>query len=243
MSKITFIFLFTICGSIGIAQQFLPAFDMFSKNKECYITLNNGTKVSGHIRDIDRKKGLIEEITIMTSDDKKKTYLPKDIKEMYLPPNSFEKIIDMDNALSDVRTYSGEIDVNHIANGMAYFITVPVILKKEAEMLLLQVVNPSFSNKVMVFHDPYAAETMSVGIGGMNVAGGDDKSYFVKVGEKPAFKLKKKNFKEEFENIFASCPEIIQKYKSKINWLDFNEQVYECTTGIDPKEAKKKKKK
>ncbi|MFZ1516291.1 MAG: hypothetical protein WAT21_12870 [Saprospiraceae bacterium] len=229
----------TWCAILNLqAQNFLPAFDLFSKNKPCYITLKDGTKIEGEIDKIDRRKGLIEEITIETADKKEHELEAKDIKEMYLPASGFQKLMDMDNAMMNVKTYSGEIDMEHIKKGYAYFVSTKVILKKEPEDLLMQVVNPGFSEKILVFHDPQAAETASVGIGGFTVAGGDDKSYFIKVGEDAAYKLKKKDYSDAFPALFNDCPEIIKQYGKKPVWTDFDTHVYECTTGLSAKAPK-----
>ncbi|MBK6821717.1 MAG: hypothetical protein IPG87_01465 [Saprospiraceae bacterium] len=99
-------------------------------------------------------------------------------------------------------------------------------------------VNPGFSEKILVFHDPQAAETASVGIGGFTVAGGDDKSYFIKVGEASAYKLKKKDYSDAFPALFNDCPEIIKQYGKKPVWTDFDTHVYECTTGLSAKAPK-----
>lgn len=224
---------FTCCVFFNLhAQNFLPAFDLFSKNKPCYITLKDGSKLEGEMNQLDRRKGLIEEITIKTADKKKHELEAKDIKEMYLPASGFQKLMDMDNAMMNVKTYSGEIDMEHIKKGYAYFVSTKVILKKEPEDLLMQVVNPGFSERILVFHDPQAAETASVGIGGFTVAGGDDKSYYIKVGEVAAYKLKKKDYADAFPVLFKDCPEILTKYGKKPIWTDFDTHVYECTSGL-----------
>lgn len=239
MKKTLFIIsIYISCTSLK-AQDFLPAFDLFSKNKTSYVTLKDGTKLEGEIADLDRKKGNIEEITIKTADKKKHKLKPIEIKEAYLPVSNWEKVADMHSAMFNVKTYSGEIDMDHIAKGYAYFLSTEVQIKKEKVVLLMQVVNPGFSNKIIVYHDPTASETTSFGFAGVTVVGGDDKSYYVQIGNETAFKLKKKDYEDSFSTLYKDCPDVITKYKKAHEWIDFCYHVYECTTGKAPELNKK----
>ena len=90
-------------------------------------------------------------------------------------------------------------------------------------VLLLQLLNPSFSSKIRVYSDPFAGETASVGIGGVKLAGGDEKSYYVKKEDKPAYKLKKKDFKADFDALFKDCSDMKM---DKVKWSEFAEYVF-----------------
>src|SRR5205823_4578203 len=79
------------------------------------------------------------------------------------------------------------------------------VLKGKEEVLLLQLVNPGFNEKIRVYGDPRASETQSFGVGPVKVAGGNDKSYYVKVGDKPAMLVKSKDFEDNVNTIFAGC--------------------------------------
>lgn len=71
--KRTILLSLALCGIsyANYAQSFIPAFDRFSGKEVAYIYLENGTKIEGAIDDIDRKKGLIEEVTILPTGQKK----------------------------------------------------------------------------------------------------------------------------------------------------------------------------
>ena len=98
-----------------------------------------------------------------------------------------------------------------IGNGYVYFEQSDVRIKKKTETLMLQLLNPHFSNKIRVYHDPLAKETASIGVGGIDVAGGLDKSYYVKTDD-VAVKLKKKDYDDEFPLYFKSCKALTKKY-------------------------------
>ncbi|MBP6385038.1 MAG: hypothetical protein KA327_00310 [Pseudarcicella sp.] len=218
--------LFAVINS-SVAQNFMPAFTMFSHKETAELYLKNGSKVTGTIKDIDRKKGLIEEITIIAN-DKKTVYLPEDIDYMYLPPSSYSAMTSKSaTALNLSRSKDQGMNQEFLDKGYAYFQSVKVMLKKKELTLLLQVVNPAFLGKITVYNDPFAGETASVGFGPVTLAGGIDKSYFVKVDNQVAYKLEKGDYKDYFDELFKSCPsaDAIEHV-----WRNFQQHVYEQNT-------------
>lgn len=209
------------------AQRFLVAFDRFSDNKPSYITLTDGTELVGEVKDIDRKKGLIEEITIRDESKTKHKLKPEQISHMYLPPSGFSSFVSNYAFLTDVKNWDNDAyDQAHIADGYAYFEQSEVILKKKKSVMLMQLLNPSFSSNMKVYHDPFARETMSIGVGPMTVAGGDDKSYFVKTGNEPAYKLEKKDYRKRVKMVYKMCPNVLKELGDKPSWSDFEQHVY-----------------
>ena len=77
MKKITF--LFALIGGISFGQEFLQPSDAFSHKEITYINLADGTELQGTIDDIDRKKGLIEEIVIKDGNGKKIKFWKVDV--------------------------------------------------------------------------------------------------------------------------------------------------------------------
>ncbi|AEI47208.1 hypothetical protein [Runella slithyformis] len=63
----------------------------------------------------------------------------------------------------------------------------------------------------------------------MTMAGGDDKSYYVQVGNFPAQKLKKKEYKDEIKVMYAGCPTLVKKIGEKLRWPEFAQHIYEFT--------------
>ena len=119
------------------------------------------------------------------------------------------------------------INQEHIQKGYAYFETAEVqIKKKKTEVLLLQLLNPAFSNKVKVYHDPYAKESGGLGIAGVKVTGGRDKSFYFKKGNDVAYKLKKKEYGKQAPGIFEDCPDYFESIKFELKWAKFEEQIY-----------------
>lgn len=222
-----FITALLLLGIGGItAQQLLVPSNRFSKKKPAYITLMDGSEVTGTIKDIDRKKGLIEEVKIKNEDGKKMKYKAEEIKFMYLAPSGFDDLMKAMEIAGDAQKWTDEtLNQDKLNEGYVYFELAEVqIKKKKTRMLQVQLLNPSFSKKFKVYHDPFASESMGVGIGGVNVVGGDLKSYYVTKGDGPAFKIKKKEYKKSFNDLWGDCDQLIKDYPA-IKWREFTKHI------------------
>jgi hypothetical protein len=233
MKKTLFFLASFSCVSLAtLAQSFIPAFDRFSGKEVAYIYLEDGSKIEGTIDDLNRKKGLIEEVTILTTDQKKKLKLePKDIKTMYLPASGYFKLVNsIEQNFNAQKWKNNDVNMDIINKGYAYFEKVKVKVKKDTEDLLMQMVNPSFSSKIKVFHDPLAAESIRFGVAGITMAGGDDKSYYLQVGSEVAERIKKKEYDDEYLRLYKDCPALLTKLKNDHRWTNFDKHLLEYTT-------------
>ena len=216
-SLLTILFLFYI----GIrAQQLLTPSIGFSHKKTSYITLIDGTEITGSIKDIDRKKGLIEFIKIKDGAGKKHKLKPEQIKFMYLTPSGLDKYNKLTSFIYDAQKWTDQkLDQDFLNKGYVYFELADVKIKKKNRKFLMQLLNPSFSKYIKVYDDPLAKETMSFGVGSFDLIGGNAKSYYVSKGGSPAFRLKKKNYKKEFIPLWNSCDEVINGFPNQ-KWND-----------------------
>lgn len=216
---------FMAVASFGFAQQFVAPAYTFSHKKTSYITMEDGTEVVGVLKKVKRDKGLIEEIRITLNNGDKEKIDPKDIKYAYFPPSGFDKLNRMMDFMGDATKWDSEdLDNDMLGNGYAYFEKSEVKIKKKTETLLIQLMNPHFSSRVKVYHDPYAKETASVGVGGVKLAGGLDKSYYLKLGKATAYKVKKKDYDDEYKMIFKGCDAVLKKEDAD-KWSQFEKHV------------------
>ncbi len=230
MKKITILCFVLACTTMVFGQEFIPGFDTFSHSKPAYLTLNDGRMLEAEIEDIDRKKGLIEAITLRSKTNKMTTILPGEIKTMYLPATEMTRLDNQRNTITNVRKLQNAgVNMDIIKKGYAYFEKSTVIIKGESLTLLLQLVNPTFSQKIKVYFDPRASKTLSLSARVMTVAGGIDKSYYVRVGDGNAYRLEKDDYQNEFRHLFADCPVFVQKYGRSQSpvWRDFAKHVAE----------------
>jgi len=213
------------------AQDFLDGAFRFSSKKDSYIYLKDGTEVVGKIKDLDRKKGQIKKVKLKV-DGKKVTYLPEDIGYMYLMPSGFDKFARGYGNLTNLKEHSKDRTVNleKIKAGYVLFKSINVQLKKKEMQLLMQMVNPGYDEKIAVFFDPFARESMSLGVGGMTVAGGDKKSYYISVDGGTAYKIKQKEYGKKWAELYPDCPDIDKAFEGKMYWRNFSKHLYHYTT-------------
>jgi len=199
----------------------------FSHQKTAYITLMDGKELKGTIDDIDRNKGLIEQIKVKDESGKKVKLKPEQVKFMYLPPSGLNKLAKAVDVIYDAKKWNSQrLNQDLIKQGYVYFELAKVRVKKSTEMLLVQLLNPSFSDKIKVYHDPRAKETASVGIGGISVAGGIAKSYYVlKNADDAAYKLTKSDYQKQFASFWAGSDDILKKYPEG-KWRDFTDHIH-----------------
>ncbi len=225
IKKIFFIALISAVFSQANAQNLLSPSYGFSHKKTSYVTLIDGKEIKGTIKDLDREKGLIEFVKIKDGNGKKHKLDAEDIKYMYLPPSGLDKLSTAMDFLTDAQKWTDEkLDQDLLNQGYAYFELSNVKVKKKEKQLLMQLLNPEFSKKVKVYHDPYAKETASAGIGGITVAGGKAKSYYIKIGDDAAYKVQKKRYDEEFTPLWNKCKALVKKY-TDVKWSELGQHV------------------
>ncbi len=214
--------------------RFLPVYDAYG-SKMSMLKLKDGRTIKGIKGDLDRKKGQIYSIVMKDSVTNEKTeYKADEIDEMYLLPSDLENVTKVSKAIdpSVARNYTNNSLDQIINRGYVYFKSQSVSLKnrKDEKQYLMQLVNPSFSAVISVYGDNMAKETGGIGVMGVKVSGGLDKSYYISKGGE-VFWLKKSEFDgDNYLRLFGDSEEFLAKYpKKKADWEDLNLYVYEYT--------------
>jgi len=228
MKKVIFLLLVVFCFSQLNAQQFLTPSAVFSGKEPAYITLKDGTEIKGTIK-LKRKKGQIESVTV---DDgvKKQTLKADKIAYMYLMPSGFDKLAKTAEFLTNAKKWNNEkLNNDLLDQGYVYFESTGVKIKKKNYNMMMQVLNPSFSKGVIVFNDPFAKETASLGVAGIKVVGGDAKSYYVKkAGDPVAYVLTMKDYKKEFPLFWKGCDAVISQFPT-VKWTELPKHIVAYT--------------
>ena len=223
--KVQLLSLLLVLGLSLSAQNFVAPAEAFSHKKTAYVTLTDGTTVTGLIKKVKREKGLIEEIKMELDNGKTEKISPKDIAYAYLPPSGLDKLTTTLDAATEMEQWdTRDLDADILSRGHGYFEQTEVHVERKTEVLLLQLMNPHFSSKVRVYNDPRAKETMSLGVAGIDVVGGLDKSYYFRVGDNIAYRIKKKDYDEEFARIFDGCDEVLSDEEAGV-WNQLERHV------------------
>lgn len=234
-SIVVLVLFFTLSYSAK-SQTFAPTFKGYSSSKITSITMEDGAEMKVKLKGYKVQKGLIKEIKVRDESDEKIRIDPAKIKHMYIPPSKLGQFLQITDAAHDLtKIQDGELDQSYLKDGYVYMVKTEVQIKKsKQDSYMLQLINPSFSGKIKVYADPNAKETASIGMAGMTVTGGLDKSYYIKkAGENVAFQLRKKDYKKQFNELFADCPKLIEKYGDKPDWADLELVIYELSVDCD----------
>lgn len=222
--------LFLMAGVMAFAQEdlkereqqaaFDPPYTSYSRKKPAYVTLKDGSKIEGHIKDVDRKKGQIHRLKIIEEGKKKVEIQATDIADLYMAPSGLEQLDKQGNFFNDATKWGKTDASKHLSKGYTMYTNQMVSLKnkKKPTEYLMQVVNPKYSQIIQVFSDPFAKETASFGVGSLKLAGGIAKSYYVKKNDEIVW-LTKSNFDDHFERLFMDNDAFKNKYSDqKIKW-------------------------
>lgn len=222
-------FISAACSICLLGQQLVPEFAGVSRKKISYLSMEDGTQIKGNISGFKWKKGLIEEIKIKGMDGKKIKIKPEKIKHMYLPISATGKLANSIDFLNDATQWGNtDLDKDILQKGYYYFEKSDVKIKRKTRTLMMQLLNPSFSEKVKIYNDPFAKEALGLGVGSIKLVGGGEKSYFIKKGNDVAYKLEKKNYDEEFPLLFKDCSTFSAEQEDK-KWSQFTQHVFDYT--------------
>lgn len=211
-------------------QLLTPSFS-FSRKKTSYVTLKNGKELKGTLSSLKRKKGLITSIKFADEQGERKIEA-KEIAHMYLPPSGYDKLSKRANFFGDIKNWTSEkVDNDLVNNGYVYFESVDVIVKKKTIPMLMQLLNPNFCKAVSVYDDPYAKKTAAVGVGGLTLAGGYAKSYYIKkANDKSAFKLLKGKYKKEYPLFWKGCSVMTDVDAKDVSWYNLVRDIIKYTS-------------
>ncbi|NHF57978.1 hypothetical protein FK220_001410 [Flavobacteriaceae bacterium TP-CH-4] len=213
---------------------FDPTYTSYSRKKPAYVTLKDGTKLEGHIKDLDYKKGQIKRLKIEEEGKKKVEIVAADIADLYMAPSGMEKLGKQSAYFNDATKWGRSDASKHLNKGYTMYTNQTVSLKnkKDPAEYLMQVVNPKYSQVIQVFADPFAKQTASIGVGSLKLAGGIAKSYYIKKDDSIVW-LTKGNFDEHYDRLFMDNEQFKAKYAvHKYKWsllgvyvLDYTEFV------------------
>jgi hypothetical protein len=195
-------------------------------NQPCTAILASGDELVGRFVGASGTNGYLNTITIKLESGEKRKLKPEEIKKLLIKASGFTKLALITESTTSVRELT-ETNFDEIINREYLIFETALSHNKEGKTRLLQLLNPGFDSKIKVYVDPNAQETMGIGLAGVKLTGGKDKSLlFVTNGDK-AIKVKKGNYKESFLELYAMCPQMLQAFSDeKLKWQDVAGHVF-----------------
>ncbi|NME67039.1 hypothetical protein [Flammeovirga aprica] len=216
--------------TLSFAQSFVPALSVngMVQSKETYVIKNDGSKVTGKITAASLTNNILKSVSIKTADGTKLKFKAADIKQLAVRPKEVFKF-EQSMTAGSIKELAGRNFEDVVDQEYVYF-EQALLPGKKNKFVLMQLLNPGFDHVVKVYKDPNAKQTGGLGVGGVKLTGGIDKSYLVTdTGSNRAVLIEKKKYKKEGQKvIFTKCTDVFGKYYAgdKFQWKDFAEHVY-----------------
>lgn len=228
MKKFTLITIICL-GVLSVnAQYFIPEMNSSSitSAKEVYAVTNAGDTVRGKMGAAMIGMGQLRSFTIKKEDGTKVKFKSPDVKVLAVKPS---KLANIESAMSVANVgRAGEIDFDKVVNREWVYFEQALLPKKKDKFVMMQLLNPGFDSKIKVYLDPNAKETKGIGVGGIQVTGGDAKSYLVVFdGDKSELYKKSRYKKEALGQLYKDCSVFKENYSGeKFQWKNFAEHVF-----------------
>ena len=192
----------------------------------CTVTLESGETVEGTLTGGSIVSGYLNNITIKGKDGEKLKYKPEDVSKLTIKTSKIAKLAMIAESTSSIKEATST-DFNEIVNRNQFIFETAMRHNKNEKLRLMQLLNPGFDSKIKVYDDPNAKETMGVGIGGIKLTGGVDKSYLLVQNDEKAVRVKKGNYKKDFDELYKNCPKMLQIFAGeKVKWEDVAGHVF-----------------
>ncbi|MBN1198004.1 MAG: hypothetical protein JXA23_01540 [Bacteroidales bacterium] len=233
ISQWTLIFVFAFATCDLLAQAFMPSYSPGVGYKQGYVLLSDGSRINGTFLSIFSLEN-ITKLTIKDSTDTKHKLTGDQIDKVYVKLDGADKFLMASSGSSSIQAMKN-VDFKQIFSA-DYYIWEHSTDQKKGKDKVLQLVNPGFDSKIKVFRDPSAGQTAGVSVGGVSLAGGLEKSYYIeKEGTDIAFIVSKGKFKDQFTELFGNCPTLVEALQGKKpNWEDFPAYVFIYDQSTDP---------
>ncbi|MBX2970471.1 MAG: hypothetical protein KF803_13965 [Cyclobacteriaceae bacterium] len=228
--KYLFIVLSIVLPASAFSQGFIAALeadDMFVINgKECVVKLASGEEVTGKFLGGSMINGYLNNFNIRLENGEKAKFKPEDVARLSVKASKLAKLAMMTESASSIKEMT-KTNFDEIVNREYIVFETAMRHNKASKLRLMQLLNPGFDSQIKVFADPNAKETMGVGVGGVKLTGGADKSYLFVQNDEKAVLVKKGSYKKNFDELYGNCPAMLQVFAGeKVKWNDVAGHVF-----------------
>jgi len=228
MKYLTFSIISVIFSQGIFAQSFVQPLDNLSPmfGNDAIALDTKGNEIEGKLSGGVMIMGHLKSFTLKIDEGTKRKFKSEEVKLLKIKSSGLVKFMMVTESMSSVKKMSNT-DYDEIANKDWLIFEQALINRKKDKPRLLQLLNPGFDSKIKVFVDPTASETGGIGMGGMKITGGEDKSFLLVKNQTKAVKIKKKKYKKEFSNLFGDCDQMNEIFGgSKTKFQDMAGHVY-----------------
>jgi hypothetical protein len=208
------------------AQGFIHPVESLPSN-ECFITLMNGEEFKCKVVTGVLVGSSVRSLTVKDENGEKHRLKSDDIEKLRVKMSELARIGSISDGSESMQELA-EMDFDEYINREWVFYEQALLPKKKNKYALLQLLNPGFDEKIKVYQDPGAQETMGVGVGDLQLTGGKDRSYLVVRDGQKSIKVKKGSYEKGFSELFSDCTKMLEVFthgKKKIKFDDMAAHV------------------
>ncbi|MEL6592631.1 MAG: hypothetical protein AAFQ68_21210 [Bacteroidota bacterium] len=217
-------------SSTVLGQMFLTPVN--SLTGDATTVTNDGEEISGDIRSAVFGSRGLKSFTIKDAAGTKHKFKAEDIASLKVKVDGLAKFEMIAEKSVSVKKMV-EADFDEMAD-REYIYYEKVQVPGKDKYVLAQLLNPGWDSKIKVYNNPLGGETQSVGVAGVALVGGEDKTYLVVANGEPSMILKKKHYDKLFPELFASCREIGDNFRDKeAKFKYFAQHVFAYEVGCE----------
>jgi len=214
----------------AFSQGFITALEpddiSFISNKQCVVKLASGEEITGKFLGGSMINGYLSNFNIRLDNGEKAKFKPEDVARLSVETSKLAKLAMIAESTSSIKEMTST-NFDEIVNRDHIIFETAMRHNKKSKLRLMQLLNPGFDTHIKVFADPNAKETTGVGIAGVKLTGGIDKSYLFVQDDQKAVLVKKGNYKKDFAELYAKCPKMLQAFAGeKLKWADVAGHVF-----------------
>ncbi|MFZ9981895.1 MAG: hypothetical protein ACO3FI_07685 [Cyclobacteriaceae bacterium] len=221
---------FSLFSALTFSQGFIASLEEIDLitllNKPAIVTMADGSEITGKFGGAVLISGYLDKVTIKSEDGEKLKLKPEEMVRLQINASGFSKMAMISSSASSIKEVAKR-DFSEIKNREYIVFETAQRSNKAAKFRMMQLLNPGFDDKIKVFADPNANQTTGIGIGGIKLTGGEDKSYLMVTGGSKAIVVKKSTYRKNFEELYQGCPDMVRAFQGeKIKWEDVAGHVF-----------------
>ena len=192
----------------------------------CVATLASGEEVNGKLSGGSGVNGYLSTVIIKKDDGTKVKLKPEDVSRLSIKASKLAKLAMLAESTSSIKELTNT-NFDEIVNRDYIIFETAMRHNKASKLRLMQLLNPGFDSQIKVFADPNAKETKGIGVGGIKLTGGVDKSYLFVQNDEKAVLVKKGKYKKRFDELYEKCPKMLEVFAGeKVKWSDVAGHVF-----------------
>lgn len=193
---------------------------------ECKVVLASGEEISGKLSSGSIINGYLNSVTIKSESGEKSKFKPEDVAKLSIKASKLAKLSMIAESGSSIKELTNT-NFDEIVKRDYIIFETAMRSNKAGKLRLMQLLNPGFDSKIKVFADPNAKETAGIGIGGVQLTGGADKSYLFVQNDEKAVLVKKGKYKNSFDELYQDCSTMLQAFEGeRVKWGDVAGHVF-----------------